>query len=164
MKNIYPYYLIETFFVILILTIIFLLALMLKGKKRIPMKRAWQIKTELAQHLFETKMKAVKESFEIYPDNPLKRLLKNLQIYTQEIEQSQPYLKLLINELQELQGKIYLLEQYIKQNPYNITQIRDYETYLFENQWKEKEYEPLDLPPNSRQIPIASKQDRTKDI
>jgi len=99
------------------------------------------------------------------PDRLLQRIHKDLGLRASMIQQSYPYLKRTIEELRELQGKIYLLDNFMEEHKEDPTsrQINEYETYLFDNLWKNQEYTKMDLPTNDRQaLTIVNKSDSAK--
>lgn len=81
----------------------------------------------------------------------LERLTKDLGTYANTIQFEYPNLNLTIERIRDLQGKIYLLNQYLKNEP-NSMDIREYEEYLHKDEWKYNEDIKLpDIPTNDRQ-------------
>lgn len=79
---------------------------------------------------------------------PHSQTLEETLIQLKEIEITlklhYPYLSLTLNQILELKGKIYLLDQFIKgENKGNVEGIKDYEEYILRDEWKEREYNPL---------------------
>lgn len=75
---------------------------------------------------------------------------KELRIMANKIEQEYPYLKETIDQLRELQGCLYLMNQFFKQGNHTLDEIRDYETYLM-RKFYITHHQLLDIPTNNRQ-------------
>lgn len=74
---------------------------------------------------------------------------KELGTVATHIENEYPYLSNTIDQIRELQGCLYLMNNYFKQGNHTIEQIRDYETFLLKKYYENQQL-PIDIPTNNR--------------